>query len=171
MPEMAFYTILSLQLKVRLFYLFQQGSVVPGGTVVHGGNVGGGAHRFKFFVVLLLADVLRLVYFQQDVGSIAYHIGGFIGGLLFVPLVNKFKTAHETARAMDKLDLTKLEKLATNYKLKDMLERIRNEDEREIQQVWLEEFMKNVKCPECKKKLTVKPGKAKCKNCGFNKIF
>lgn len=103
---------------------------------------------------------------DDHVGHFA-HIGGFIGGLLFVPLVNKFKTAHETARAMDTLDLTKLGKLATNYKLKDMLERIKNEDEREIQQVWLEEFMKNVKCPECKKKLTVKPGKAKCKNCGF----
>jgi len=103
---------------------------------------------------------------EDHVGHFA-HIGGFMGGLFFVPLINRFKAAHETARAMDTLDFATLEKLATNYKLKDMLERIKNEDEKEVQQVWLEEFMKNVKCPECKKKLMVKPGKAKCSNCGF----
>lgn len=102
---------------------------------------------------------------RDHVGHFA-HIGGFIGGMFFIPFLRKIQTTHDTARALDTLDFDQLETFATNYKLKDMLERIKKEDEPEVRNVWLEEFMKNIKCPECGKKLMVKPGMAKCK-CGF----
>ncbi len=102
---------------------------------------------------------------RDHVGHFA-HIGGFIGGLFFIPLIRKFQTVHDSARAMDTLDFEQLERFATNYKLKDIVERIKKEDEPEVRNVWLEEFMKNIKCPDCGKKLMVKPHLAKCE-CGF----
>jgi membrane associated rhomboid family serine protease len=102
---------------------------------------------------------------RDHVGHFA-HIGGFIGGLFFVPIVNKFKKTHEDARKLDSLDFEFFEQFATNYKLKDILERIKKEDEPEIRQTWIEEFMSKIECPECGKKLTVKPRSAKC-SCGF----
>ena len=94
------------------------------------------------------------------------HIGGFIGGLFFVPLIRKLKSAEDTTRALDTLDFEFLEKFATNYRLKDMLEKIKKEDQLEIRDTWLQEYLKNIKCPECGKKFMVKPHVAKCR-CGF----
>jgi hypothetical protein len=102
---------------------------------------------------------------DDHIGHFA-HIGGFVGGLLFAPILNKLQLSEEKADITAKLDLDKLEELATSYKQKDMLERIRGEDELEVQQAWLEEFLKSIDCPECGKKLTVNPGRAKCE-CGF----
>ena len=102
---------------------------------------------------------------QDQVGHFA-HIGGFIGGIFFVPLINKFKVARESTSSLERLDFDKLEQFATDYKLKDMLKRIKTEDEEDVQRVWLEEFLKKIKCPECGKKLEIKPGRAKC-SCGF----
>jgi membrane associated rhomboid family serine protease/DNA-directed RNA polymerase subunit RPC12/RpoP len=103
---------------------------------------------------------------EDGVGHYA-HIGGFVGGLFFIPLINRVKDTTEKVAELETLDFDQLEKFATTNKLKDIFERIKKEDERDIRQAWLEEFMKNIKCPECGKKLIVKPGKAKCSNCGF----
>jgi membrane associated rhomboid family serine protease/DNA-directed RNA polymerase subunit RPC12/RpoP len=105
---------------------------------------------------------------EDHIGHYA-HIGGFIGGLMFIPYVKKLKTEEGAVQTLDHLDFDQLEKFATNYKLKDMLEKIRNEDQREIQEAWLDEFLKKIRCPECGKKLAVKPHQAKCmtKGCGF----
>jgi membrane associated rhomboid family serine protease len=103
---------------------------------------------------------------QQDgIGHFA-HIGGFLGGLLCVPLLKKIQVTHQETRALDTLDFDSLEQFATDYKLKDMLEKIKKEDEPEIRETWLQEFLKNISCPECGKKLTVKGHTAKC-TCGF----
>ncbi len=102
---------------------------------------------------------------EDNIGHFA-HIGGFIGGLFFIPVIKKFETTRDTTRKLDTLDFDALEKFATDYKLKDMLEKVRNEDEADVREVWLEEFLKNIKCPECGKKLKVKSHMAKC-SCGF----
>ena len=102
---------------------------------------------------------------EDSIGHFA-HIGGFVGGLFFVPIVNKFKKEHEETRKLDTLDFEIFERFATNHKLKDILERIKKEDEPVIRQTWIEEFMKNIECPECGKKLNIKPHSAKC-SCGF----
>ena len=107
---------------------------------------------------------------EDTVGHYA-HIGGFIGGLFFIPLINRIKTTSEKVAELETLDYDQLEKFAKTNKLKDILEKIKKEDEKDIRQVWLEEFMKNVKCPECGKKLEVRPGRAKCTNCGFKIKF
>ena len=83
-----------------------------------------------------------------------------------MPLVKKLQVTHDETRALDTLDVEFLEQFATNYRLKEMLDRIKKEDEPEIRNTWLLEFMSKIKCPECGKKLSVKPHVAKCK-CGF----
>jgi membrane associated rhomboid family serine protease len=102
---------------------------------------------------------------QDNVGHFA-HIGGFIGGLFFIPVINRFKTSYDEAGQLDTLDIDMLEEFATNYELKDILHRINKEDHKEIRDVWLEEFFKKIKCPECGKKLVLKQRSAKC-SCGF----
>ena len=102
---------------------------------------------------------------QDHIGHFA-HIGGFIGGLLFAPLIKRFKAVQDETRALDTLDFDFLEKYAKNYKQKDILDKIKNETEPEIRNLWLQEFMSTIKCPECGKKLNVKPHMAKCV-CGF----
>ncbi len=69
-----------LHLQVGLLDLFQQGSLIPGCPVMDRGHVGGRAHGFEFFVVLLLAYVLGFVDLQQDVGGGADHAGGLVRG-------------------------------------------------------------------------------------------
>jgi membrane associated rhomboid family serine protease len=111
-------------------------------------------------------ETLVTVRGQADgIGHFA-HIGGFVGGLFFIPVVNKFKKTSEASAELDRLDLDKLEEFATDYKLKEMLNKIRKEDTKEIRKVWLEEFLKSIDCPECGKKLTLKHNAAKC-SCGF----
>jgi membrane associated rhomboid family serine protease len=112
-----------------------------------------------------IETLLAIQSVRDGVGHFA-HIGGFIGGLFFIPLIRKFQSVHDKARALDTLDFNQLEKFATNYKLKDILERVKREDEPEVRDVWLEEFLKNIKCPECGKKLMVRPHLARC-TCGF----
>lgn len=102
---------------------------------------------------------------NDHIGHFA-HIGGFIGGMFFIPLVKKLKVPGEGKAKLETLDIKQLEELATNYKLKEMLDRIKSEDEPDIRDAWLEEFIKKVKCPECGKKLQVRPHQAKC-SCGY----
>ncbi len=102
---------------------------------------------------------------QDHIGHFA-HIGGFIGGLFFAPLLKRLQVTRDETRAMDTLDFEFLEKFAKSYKQKDILDKIKKETEVEIRDIWLQEFMKSIKCPDCGKKLNVKPHLAKC-SCGF----
>jgi hypothetical protein len=67
---------------------------------------------------------------------------------------------------MDTLDFEFLEEQAKSYRQKELLDKIKKENEPEIRQLWLQEFVGTIKCPECGKKLQVKPHVAKC-SCGF----
>lgn len=96
-------------------------------------------------------------------GGVSYdgHIGGLIGGIMIGIIYKKFfdigKPQPKTSQA--------LEKLATTKKLKEVLERIQGEDTPEVRKVWLEEFGKNLKCPECSKKgMTYEKKTFKCEN-------
>ena len=46
--------------------------------------------------------------------------------------------------------------LATTKELKDILDRIKDEDEPDVQLAWLEHFFKKTRCPDCNKSLEPK---------------
>ena len=77
--EMAFYAVGALEFEVGLLDLLEEGAIVPGSTVVDGGNVGGGTHRHEVAVELVGRDVLGLVDFEKDVGGGADDVASRVG--------------------------------------------------------------------------------------------
>ena len=113
-------------------------------------------------LVLFLA-IDTLLAFQND--SIAHlaHIGGAVSGFLIAPLIVKV----EVKRAPSKARLQGLEVLATTPELRDILERIRAEDNPEVRDAWLERFYSKVKCPKCGSSLRARRKSVRCDNCGW----
>jgi membrane associated rhomboid family serine protease len=116
-------------------------------------------------IYFFLETVLASAGTNDHVGHFA-HIGGFVGGLFFAPVIRRIKFVRDESRALDTLDLEVLEGLAKTYRQKELLDKIKKETEADIRQLWLQEFIGTIKCPECGKKLQVKPHAAKC-SCGF----
>ena len=78
--EVTFNAVRAFQFQVGLLDFFQQGRIIPRCPIVNRGHVGGRAHGSKFLGVFLLAHILGLVYFQQQMGGVTHYIGRFIGG-------------------------------------------------------------------------------------------
>jgi membrane associated rhomboid family serine protease len=95
------------------------------------------------------------------------HLGGLLSALVIAPILSKFKVERENEIEEGKVDLQELRKLAKNYKLKDIYQKIKKEDKPEIRNAWIEEFLNTAECPECGNEFKVKSGKARCFNCGY----
>jgi hypothetical protein len=78
--KMALQAIAALQLQVHLLHFLQEGGIIPGGAVEHGGHIAGRSHGAELFVVLFRKDVLTLVQLKQDVSGVAHYAGGAVGG-------------------------------------------------------------------------------------------
>ena len=117
------------------------------------------------FIFILIAMVGTFV---PDIcfGRIAHlaHVGGFFGGLAIAPLVMKIK-GKETKK-MTKVNYETLNVLAQTDEEKELLERIKSEDEPEVQDAWLEHFLSKVRCPQCGGIIDIKGRTLKC-TCGF----
>ncbi len=123
------------------------------------------------FVLLyfLFNAFMFMLTMNNDESRVGYdvHMGGLIGGIL-VGVVYKF-TMDVKITAKKKADVEEIRSLARTKRLKDILKKIENEDESQIQDVWLEEFGKNLKCSKCgRKDISFSKTKFVCK-CG-NKI-
>jgi ribosomal protein S27AE len=124
---------------------------------------------FVLLALFLLIDTVlaflidTVLAFQND--SIAHlaHIGGALSGFLIAPLVAKV----EVKKAPSKARLQGLEVLATTPELMEMLERIRDEDNSEVRDAWLERFYSKVECPKCGSGLLAKRKRIRCENCGW----
>jgi membrane associated rhomboid family serine protease len=116
---------------------------------------------FTLLALFLLIDTL--LAFQND--SIAHlaHIGGALSGFLIAPLIVKV----EVKKAPSKVRLEGLDVLATTPELREILERVRTEDNVEVRDAWLERFYSKVSCPECGKGLKSKRKQTYCENCGW----
>jgi membrane associated rhomboid family serine protease len=122
------------------------------------------------FIFLLIAMVATFVPGICIFGRVAHlaHVGGLFAGLAMAPLVMKIKTKEK--KKVTRVDLSALEAIAITQEDKELLQRIKSEDEPDIRRAWLEHFLARAKCPRCQKKLEVKGRAIKCE-CGFQLRF
>jgi hypothetical protein len=102
-----------------------------------------------YFLISVLFWALSQDLKDYHVGNDA-HIGGLIGGILLGLALKASPARRLGIRA--ELDLDRLKGLAKTNKMKDILAKIEKEDQADVRKVWLEEFGKGLKCPDCKKK-------------------
>lgn len=102
-------------------------------------------------------------------GQVAHtaHIGGFIFGLVVAPWVMRleFDEPGKTRKKV-KVDEKALERLAVTKRQKEILEKIKGEDEPDVKLAWIQELAEKSRCPDCGRKLDVTRSSARCK-CGF----
>jgi len=111
----------------------------------------------------VIIDVLLVFLTSSDVSWQA-HLGGLMAGLavglLLGRRVDETRKAEEAPR-----DCSRLEAMATTPQLRSALERIRDEGNRDVRDVWLEYFAEHAACPECGGKMKYRKGEFVCQ-CG-----
>ncbi len=114
---------------------------------------------FSWFII----DVL-LVFLTSSNVSWQAHIGGFMAGLVVGLLLGR---RVEEARKKEEAprDYSKLEAMATTSQLKSALDRIRDEGNRDVRDVWLEYFAEHAVCPDCGGKMKYRKDTFVCQ-CG-----
>lgn len=111
--------------------------------------------------IFLLIDTL-LAFVDTGIAHLA-HIGGALSGFLIAPLIMRLELKKESA----KVRTEGLESLATTPELKDILERVRDEDDVKVREAWLERFFSKISCPQCQKGLKRKRKYLYCEECGW----
>ncbi|UCE35931.1 MAG: rhomboid family intramembrane serine protease [Thermoplasmata archaeon] len=121
---------------------------------------------FIFLLIAIVATFVPGICF----GPIAHlaHVGGLFAGLAVSPLVMKIKGKEK--ERVTKIDYNVFDVLAQTDSDKELLEKIKNEDEPEVRIAWLEHFLSKAKCPQCGGILQVEKRKLKC-TCGFELKF
>jgi len=132
------------------------------------------------YAVLIFAAIETVIVIigTQDTTAHFAHLGGLVGGVILASLLIKNKNTHgkkgETIyydsnanKGLRRIDFSALQKLATTLKQKEMLNRIENETVPQVREIWLEHFLEDIKCPNCKNPLTHFDGKIWCENCSF----
>jgi len=109
--------------------------------------------------IFLLIDTL-LAFGNTGIAHFA-HIGGALSGFLIAPLIMRLELKKATA----KVRTEGLESLATTHELKDILERVRDEDDVKVREAWLERFFSKISCPQCHKGLRRKRKYLYCEAC------
>jgi membrane associated rhomboid family serine protease len=101
-------------------------------------------------------------------GQVAHaaHIGGFLFGLIIAPWVMRIEVEAPGKKKEVKTDEKELERIAITGKQKEILERIKKEDEPDVKRAWIERLVEDARCPDCGKKFEPGPKGVKCK-CGF----
>jgi len=127
------------------------------------------------FIILLPIPVLYVAIFYASIETIfafyssdmiahTAHLGGFIAGIFFASLLRKERTVIKK----EEFDLGKLEEFIINDRQREIFEKIKQADEKEVREAWLSYLMQQIKCPRCNGKLEIKNG-IKCKKCGYKK--
>jgi membrane associated rhomboid family serine protease len=116
---------------------------------------------YLLLAIFLLIDTL-LAFGNDNIAHLA-HIGGAASGYLLAPLIAKV----EVKRAPSKARIQGLEVLATTPELREILERVRTEDNAEVRDAWLERFYSRISCPSCHGELRIKRNSLQCKQCGW----
>jgi membrane associated rhomboid family serine protease len=119
---------------------------------------------FIFVLIALIGTFASDICFFSNIAHMA-HIGGLFGGYFMAPYVMRIE-AETKKKKVTKVDFEALEQLAITDEQKDMLEKIRFEDEPEVRDAWLEHFLDKAQCPQCDKKLVGKGRTLSC-DCGF----
>lgn len=106
---------------------------------------------------------IQVVMVFLDSGPVAYsaHIGGFLAGVVVGLATTIPRATTAVAYAVGEL-----EPLATTPELRDALDKIRGEKEKDVRRAWLEYFADRAKCPRCDSKMSVEGDRLICE-CGY----
>lgn len=122
--------------------------------------------RLPVIFVALFYAIIEILYTQSGItDGIAHtaHLGGFVAGVFLSPLI-KFKIEERERE----IDWDNIEKFLENEKQREIFERAKNADEKELRDAWLSYLLKNIKCPRCGGEIKLK-GKVFCTKCGYRK--
>ncbi|MCK4365916.1 MAG: rhomboid family intramembrane serine protease [Thermoplasmatales archaeon] len=132
------------------------------------------------YAVILFAAIETIIVLLEVQDSTAHyaHLGGLISGfILAVLLLRKQKTHTKEGKTVyydsykpveiSKEDYSELKKLATTPELKEIYNKIKNEDVPQVRDTWLEHFLEKTVCPKCKKPLHSFDNNVWCEYCGF----
>jgi membrane associated rhomboid family serine protease len=141
--------------------------------------------KFRFFLIPVEFPIYTwaMVFLFMDfvgtfmptnvccLGNVAHlaHVGGLFGGLIISPYVMRIEDKEEKKK-VTRVDLKPLEQLAVTEDDRELLEKIRAEDEPEVRDAWIEHFLAKARCPECGKDLALVGRKLECE-CGFKLKF
>jgi hypothetical protein len=123
---------------------------------------------YNWVLIFFVGSVL--LHFAPDlcfVSNIAHlgHAMGIAVGLFIAPYVMKIPVKEEQKK-MTKVDYNALDVLAETEEDKELLAKIKSEDEPEVRDAWLEHFLEKARCPHCGNVMTLEGRTLKC-TCGF----
>jgi membrane associated rhomboid family serine protease len=103
------------------------------------------------FIFLLAGILFSLVPDLCLIPNVAHlaHVFALFAGLAIAPIVMKIPIKDTKKKEVTQIDFKALESLAQTDEQKELLEKIRSEDEPEVRDAWLEHFISRAKCPEC----------------------
>ncbi len=108
---------------------------------------------------------------QQDNISHFGHIFGLIMGYALAPIAVRLSAGEgrdEKEKRRSSIDTQRLRPLVTNRRLDTIYDRIAGEDEPDVRDAWIEEFVDSIECPACGGDLTLsKRGKVSCERCDY----
>lgn len=117
-----------------------------------------------FFIGSVFLHFAPEVCFVPNIAHLG-HAFGIVVGLFIAPLIMKIP-GKERQKKMIKINYEALNVLAQSEEEKELLEKIKSEDEPEVRDAWLEHFLEKVRCPQCEGTLDIKGRTLKC-TCGF----
>jgi len=136
--------------------------------------------RVKVMYVVILFAVIETIIVMVDVQDTTAHfahIGGLLSGFVLAALLIRKKTHTKTGETVyydsytsqkpREINFSNLEKLADTPKLKEILDKIKNETVPQVQDIWLGHFLERIKCPKCLQSLNHSDGKIWCDHCDF----
>jgi membrane associated rhomboid family serine protease len=103
---------------------------------------------FIFFLIAMVATFVPNMCLGGNVAHIA-HVGGLFGGLALAPLAMKIPGKDTKKKRIRPINFKALEPLAKTDEQKELLEKIKTEDEPEVRDAWLDHFLSKAQCPEC----------------------
>lgn len=112
---------------------------------------------------LVFAGMETLYVFSGISDGVAHlaHIGGLVSGIALAAAIGKPPEV-----TTEKLPLDRLATLVTTDRQRELLERVREADEPEIQEAWLSTLLRELECPECGGTLVHRRGIV-CRRCGW----
>ncbi len=111
-------------------------------------------------LIFLVTEFAYAMTYTSDNVAHTAHIGGLIAGMAVGALVSRVHVDKKPRRYGN------LRELARTPELKALLERIENEEDEDVARAWLEEFVKDARCPKCGGPLQLNGNEISC-SCGY----
>ncbi|MBI5001363.1 MAG: rhomboid family intramembrane serine protease [Euryarchaeota archaeon] len=91
------------------------------------------------------------------------HVGGFAAGAILAPILMQIG---RTGRKKTEISYSSLERLATTPELRELLEKVKNEDIKDVRDAWLGRFLELAECAKCGGAVRKSGNGGACQACG-----